>query len=207
MLPAELTHSHLKSITLHDTFGLFSEIAEISLFTPQPEGFTIFHGHLKIPNIDTIVSPQHDLILIKNSNYSSLPIRSVVAPHFPTRRPALDTLVTLPGMGYQPCVTTIVAIEQNHWPTEWAYIIRIEKKGKPPQLIMTILDRGSLNLQDTSTCISPKAMELKDRKTAFFFDRFERPIQVTIIQQGYPGFHWTDRNVTLRPEPHDDIFV
>jgi len=72
MLPAELTHSHLKSITLHDTFGLFSEIADIFLFTPQPEGFSLFHVHLKIPNIDTIVSPQHDLILIQNQNYSFL---------------------------------------------------------------------------------------------------------------------------------------
>jgi len=71
-------------------------------------------------------------------------------------------------MGYEPYVATIVAIEQNHWPTEWAYMIRMEKKGKPPQLIMTILDRGSLNLQDTSTRISPKAMKLTDGKTAFY---------------------------------------
>jgi len=91
-------------------------------------------------------------------------------------------------MGYEPYVATVVAIEQNQWPTEWAYMIQMEKKGKPPQLIMTILDRGSLNLQDTSTRISPKAMELKDGKTAFFFDRFERPIPVTIIEQGNPCF-------------------
>jgi len=35
ILPSELTHSLLS----HDTFGLFSKIAEIFLFTPQPEGF------------------------------------------------------------------------------------------------------------------------------------------------------------------------
>jgi len=87
VLPAELTHSLVKLTTLHDKFGLFGEIAEIFLFTPQPEGFIIFHGHLKIPNIDVIVSPQHNLILIKNLNYSSPPIRSAVAPHLPTRRP------------------------------------------------------------------------------------------------------------------------
>jgi len=39
ILPAELTHSLLKSTTLHDTFGLFCKIDEIFLFTPQPEGF------------------------------------------------------------------------------------------------------------------------------------------------------------------------
>jgi len=39
ILPAALTHSLLKLTTLHDTFGLFSKIAEIFLFTLQPEGF------------------------------------------------------------------------------------------------------------------------------------------------------------------------
>ena len=33
ILPAALTHSLLKLTTLHDTFGLFSKIAEIFLFT------------------------------------------------------------------------------------------------------------------------------------------------------------------------------
>jgi len=51
-----------------------------------------------------------------------------------------------------------VAIEQNYWPREWAYMIRIEEIGKPPELLMTNLDRGSLNSQDTSTRISPKAI-------------------------------------------------
>ena len=87
-------------------------------------------------------------------------------------------------------------------------MIRMEEKGKPPQLIMTIFDRGSLNIQDISTRISPKATVLNEGDTAFFFDKFKRPIQVTIIQQGNPGSYETLRNVTLlRPVPHDDIFI
>jgi len=162
-----------ESTTLHDTFGLFGEIAEIFLFTPQPEGFVIFHGHIEIPNIDVIVSSQHNLIQIQNPNYSSLPIWSAVAPHFPTRRPALGTPVTLPGLGYEPYVATVVAIKQNQWPTEWAYMVLIEKKGRPPQLIITILDRESLNIQETSICISPKVIVLNNGKTAFFFDELD----------------------------------
>jgi len=57
----------------------------------------------------TMYLPQHNLILIKNPNYSSLPIRSAAAPHFPTR---LGTLVTLPGLGYEPYVATVVAVER-----------------------------------------------------------------------------------------------
>jgi len=61
---------------------------------------------------------------IKNSKYLSLQIRSVDAPHYPTRRPALGTLITLPWMGYtKPNVATVVAIEQTHWPTEWTYTV------------------------------------------------------------------------------------
>jgi len=99
-----------------------------------------------ILNIDEMVSPQHNLIQIKNPNYPSLPIQSAGAPHFSTRRPALGTPVTLPGLGYEPYIATVVAVEQNHWSMEWAYVILTEKKGKPPQLIMTILDSGSLNI-------------------------------------------------------------
>jgi len=208
ILLAELTHSSMKSTTLQDTFGPFGKIAEIFLFKPQPEGFIIFHGNLKIPNIHVMVSPQHNLIMIKNPNYLSLLIRSAVAPHLTTRRPALGTLVTLPLLGYDWHEATVVAIEQNYWPMEWTYMIRMEEIGKPPELIMTILDRGSLNLQDISTRISPKAIVLNEGDTAFFFDKFERTIQVTIIQQGNPGFYETVRNVTLlRPVPHDDIFI
>jgi len=79
---ADLTHSHLKSIILHDTFGLLGEIAEIFLFTPKPEGFIIFHDHLEIPNINSMMSPQHHLILIKTPHYSSPPIREALAPDF-----------------------------------------------------------------------------------------------------------------------------
>jgi len=66
-------------------------------------------------------------------------------------------------MGYEPYVATVVVIEQNHWPTEWAHMIWMEKKSKPPQLI-----------------------EFEKGETAFFFDRFEQLIQVTIIEQGTP---------------------
>jgi len=98
ILQTELTYSLLKASTLHDTFGPFGEIAEIFLFAPQPDGFIIFHDHFMIPNIDVIVSSQNHLIQIKNPtwNFSSPPIRSAGAPHFPIRRPALGTPVTLP---------------------------------------------------------------------------------------------------------------
>jgi len=141
-----------------------------------------------------MISPKHHLILIKTLHYSSPPIWEALAPHFPTSRPALDSLVTLPGLGTEPHIATVVAIEQNHWPTEWAYMIRLEKKGQPPQLIMAILDRGDLYSQDTSICIRPKVMELKNGETAFFFNRFERLIQGTIIEQVNPSFHLTVRN-------------
>jgi len=95
MLPEELIHSPLQSATLKETFGPLGEIAEIFLFKPRPEGFIIFHGSLKILNFDGILSPQHSLIMIKNPNHSSSPIRSAAAPHYPTRRPAIGTLVTL----------------------------------------------------------------------------------------------------------------
>ena len=91
--------------------------------------------------------------------------------------------MTLPGLGYEPYEATVVAIEQNHWPTEWAYMIRIEKEGKPPEAIMTKLDKGSLNIQDNSTRIYQKAIELKHGESAFFFDKFEQQIRVTIIEQ------------------------
>jgi len=68
-----------------------------------------------------------------------------------------------------------------------AYMIRLEKKGQPRQLIMVILDRGDLYSQDTSTRICPKAMDLKNGETTFFFNRFEQPIQVTIIDRRTPA--------------------
>ena len=102
-------------------------IAEIFLFKARPEGFIIFHGNLEIRNIDVIVSPQHNLIMIKNPNHSSLPIRSAAALHYPTRRPALDTLVILSLRGRDHHEATVVAIEQNHWPGEWTYMVRLEE--------------------------------------------------------------------------------
>jgi len=36
-------------------------------------------------------------------------------------------------MGYtEPYVVTVVVIEQNHWPTEWTYMMRTEKKRETP---------------------------------------------------------------------------
>jgi len=89
----------------------------------------------------------------------------------------------------------VVAIERNHWPKEWRYMIRIEDIGKSPELLITILDRGSLNSQDIYTRIRPVAVIFTDREVAFFFDEFERPILVTIIQMGKPSFYTTVRMV------------
>jgi len=83
----------------------------------------------------------------------------------------------------------VVAIEQNYWPREWVYIIRIEESGKSPEFLFTILDRGNFNLDDISTRICPKAVLLAERDVALFFDKFERPIRVTIIQQSSQGFY------------------
>jgi len=164
ILPEELTHSTLQLATLQATFGSLGEIAEIFLFEPRPEGFIIFYGSLQILNFDGILSPQHGLIMIKNPSHPSLPIQSTAAPHYPTRRPAIGTPVTLSSQGRGRHEATVVAIEQNYWPREWRYMIRIEENGKSPELLMTILDRGILNSQDISTRISLKAIgNKKDR--------------------------------------------
>ena len=81
ILPIKLVHPPLQSATLKDTFGPLGEIAEIFLFKPRAEGWNIFDGSLKIPNIDEILSPQHSLIMITNPHHSSPPIRSAAAPH------------------------------------------------------------------------------------------------------------------------------
>jgi len=186
---------------LPDTFSLL----EIFLFAPKPEGFVIFHDHLKIPNINMLVSPQHHLILIKNPHFSSPLIQEALALHFPTRRPALDSLVTLLGLATEP-TATVVVIEQKHWPMEWVYMVRLEEKGQPPQLIWATLDRGEPYSHDTSIRIRPKALELTNGGMAFFFNRFERLIQVTIIQQENPSFHLTIRN-NPRPAPAEDTLI
>ena len=119
ILPEDLTHSPLQLVTLHNTFGPLGEITEIFLFKPRPEGFIIFHDSLYIPNFDGIMAPQQILIRIKNPKHSSAPISSAAAPHYPTRRPAIDTLVTLSSRDSDQHEATVVAIEQNYWPREW----------------------------------------------------------------------------------------
>jgi len=90
---------------------------------------------------------------------------------------------------------TVVAIEQNYWPREWIYIIRIEESGKSPEVLFTTLDRGNFNPDDISTRIWPTAVLLAERDVELFFDKFERPTQVTIIQQSSLGFYQTVRVV------------
>jgi len=116
-LPEESTHSIIQLATLQATFGSLGDIAEIFLFEPRSEGFIIFYGSLQIPNFDGILSPHHGLIMIKNPRYPSPPIRSTAAPHYPTRRPAIGTLVTLSAQGRGRHEAMVVAIEWNHWPT------------------------------------------------------------------------------------------
>jgi len=172
-LPEELTHSTIQLATLQATFGSLGDIAEIFLFELRPEGFIIFYGSLQIPNFDGILSPQHGLIMIKNPSYPSLLIRSTAAPHYPTTRPAIGTLVTLSSQGHGRHEAMVVAIEQNYWPKEWRYMIRIEEIGKSPELLITIPNRGILNSQDISTRISPEVVILTDGDVAFFFNEFE----------------------------------
>jgi len=150
---------------------------------------------MHIPNFDGILAPQHSLIRIKNPKHSSPPIRSTAAPRYPTRRPAIGTLVTLSSRGSDQHEATVVVIEQNYWPREWIYIIQSEESGKSPEFLFTILDRGNFNLDDISTRICPKAVLLAERDVALLFDKFERPTQVTIIQQSSPGFYQTVRMV------------
>jgi len=89
----------------------------------------------------------------------------------------------------------VIAIERNHWPKEWRYLIRIEVSGKSPKLHTAILDRGTLNPPELHTHIRPEVATLKDSDVAFFFNEFERTLRVTIIQPGNPGFHETVRMV------------
>jgi len=108
------------------------------------------------------VSAQHYLIHIKNSKYASHLILSAGAPHYTTRRPALGTLVTLPVKSFvEYNVATVVAIEQNEWPKEWKYLVRVVTEGLPPLVLLTVLNTGSLNIQDTSIHISPMAIEIR----------------------------------------------
>ena len=74
-------------------------------------------------------------------------------------------------------------------------MIRIEETGKSPMLHIAILDRGTLNSQEIYTHIRPVAVILTDGDVAFFFNEVKRPLRVTIIQLGKPGFYETVRMV------------
>lgn len=102
----------------------------------------------------------------------------------------------------------VIAIERNHWPLEWRYLIRLEQPGKPPQARTAILDRGLLNstaYQMTSMAsdrknpsddlyyIRPEEATFQDNDVAFFFNAFEQALQVTIIQKVEPSSHETVR--------------
>jgi hypothetical protein len=89
----------------------------------------------------------------------------------------------------------VIAIERNHWPKEWRYLIRLEVPGNSPRLRTAILDRGTLNPLESYHYIRPEVVTLKDHDVAFFFNAFERPLKVKIIQSGNPGFHETVRMV------------
>jgi len=136
-LPEGSTLPLLQLPTLQATFGLVGEIAEIFPFEPGPVGFIIFYDSVQIPNCEGILAQRHGLIKIKNPSYSSPPIRSSRAPHYPTRRPAIGTLVACPaydqkvGSRRRPYEAMVIAIERNHWPKEWRFLIRLEVLGNP----------------------------------------------------------------------------
>jgi hypothetical protein len=95
-LPAGLTLPPQQLSALETTLGLVGDIAQIFIFKPEPVGFIIFHETVQIPNCEEILAQSHGLIRIKNPSYSSPPIRFSRAPHYPTRRPIIGTLVTCP---------------------------------------------------------------------------------------------------------------
>jgi len=72
---------------------------------------------------------------------------------------------------------------------EWRYLIRLEQPGKLPQPRTAILDRGPLNPVDDR----PEEATFQDNDVAFFFNAFERPLRVTIIQIVDPGSYETVR--------------
>ena len=146
-----------------------------------------------------ILAQSHGLIRIKNPSYSSPPIRFSRAPHYPTRRPIIGTLVTCPAYDQgkvsrqQKYEAMVIAIERNHWPREWRYLIRLEQLGKPPKPHTAILDRGLLNPSDDLHYIRPEVATFRDNDVAFFFNAFEQVLQVTIIQKVEPSSHETVR--------------
>jgi len=104
--------------------------------------------------------------------------------------PAYDQLTEARQQHYE---ATVIAIEQNHWPTEWRYLIRLELPRRPPKPRTAILDRGPLNPLDDRYYIRPEDATFQNNDVAFFFNAFERPLRVTIIQKGKPGSYETVR--------------
>jgi len=51
--------------------------------------------------------------------------------------------------------------------------VRVDEAGELPHFRATILDRGSLNIQDTSSRITAEVIELTNGETVFYFDKFE----------------------------------
>jgi len=119
-LPEGFTLPLQQLSALETTFGLVGDIAQIFIFKPEPVGFIIFYDTVQIPNCEEILAQSHGLIRIKNPRYSSPPIRFSRAPHYPTRRPIIGTLVTCPtydlekGSRQQQYEAKVIAIERNH---------------------------------------------------------------------------------------------
>ena len=70
---------------------------------------------------------------------------------------------------------------------------RLEQPGKLPKPRTAILDRGPLNPLDDHHYIRPEGATFQDNDVAFFFNAFERPLRVTIIQIVEPGSYETVR--------------
>jgi len=85
----------------------------------------------------------------------------------------------------------VVAIQQNYWPKEWIYLIRIEEKGQLPKIRYAILDRNGLKSEDNLYHIRPTALLPADGDEALFFNKFEQQTKVTVIQQSSPGCYET----------------
>ena len=191
-LPEDLTHTPLQRAALYETFGPLGDINEIFLFKPRPEGFIIFNGNLHFPNINGIMTPQRTRIAIINPQHPLAPTCAATSPHYPTRRPAIGSAVTLFDKQRE---AVVVAIEQKYWPEEWVYVIRIEEWGKLPKILYSILQRNGLQSADNPCRIRPTARQPADGDVAFFFNSFERQTQVNVIQQSSPGLYETIRLV------------
>jgi len=191
-LPEQLTDSRLQQRTLHQTFGLLGGITKIFLFQPRPEGFIIFKGNLHLPNIDGIMTPQGIWIGIHNPHFPSAPISTASSPHYPTWRPDIGDRVVLVG---KHCDVTVVAVEKNHWPKEWVYLIRRETLLRLPTILYSLLYREDLTPGDNTHRIKPTASQPAEGEVAHFYDNFKRLTKVTVIGLNRPGFFDTIRLV------------